>query len=80
MHAAVRLAGLAAFLAAAVGLVLPARSQPEQGRPAVTDAAPRAGVQWFTDLKQGLQEAKRTGWPILFVASAPSCGGIPGNW
>lgn len=39
-----------------------------------------AGIQWFGTLKRGLQEAQRTGRPILFLAAAPHCGGIPGIW
>jgi len=38
------------------------------------------GIQWFTRLKDGLAEARRTGRPILFVSAAPSCGGVPGTW
>ncbi len=56
---------------------LPARP-PASGRPAVALSPP--GIQWFTELKEGLAEAARTGRPILFVSAAPSCGGIPGNW
>lgn len=38
------------------------------------------GVQWFTRLKDGLAEARRTGKPILYLSAAPSCGGVPGLW
>lgn len=53
-------------------------SSPAPVMPAVAVRPP--GIQWFTELKQGLGEAARTGRPILFVSAAPSCGGIPGNW
>jgi len=38
------------------------------------------GIQWFGTLERGLAEARRTGQPILFVAAAPHCGGVPGIW
>jgi hypothetical protein len=44
------------------------------------EAAAGGGIQWFTRLKDGLAEAKRTGRPILFLSAAPSCGGVPGVW
>ena len=43
-------------------------------------AAVPAGVHWFTDLRAGLEEAKRTGRPVMLLAAAPSCGGVPGTW
>ena len=48
--------------------------------PAQKTAASTGGIQWFTRLKDGLAEAKRTGRPILFLSAAPSCGGVPGVW
>lgn len=41
---------------------------------------PSPGVQWFTDIKQGLDEAKRTGMPIMLLSAAPQCSEVPGNW
>jgi ABC-type sugar transport system substrate-binding protein len=63
----------AAFLGA--GLAPAARAQTASKAP-----APAGGIQWFTRLKDGLAEAKRTGKPILFLSAAPSCGGVPGVW
>jgi hypothetical protein len=40
----------------------------------------QGGIQWFGTLDRGLAEAARTGRPILFLAAAPHCGGIPGIW
>lgn len=37
-------------------------------------------IAWYTDLFAGLDEAKRTGKPILLMSAAPSCGGVPGMW
>lgn len=48
--------------------------------PAAREKATGGGIQWFTRLKDGLAEAKRTGKPILFLSAAPSCGGVPGVW
>lgn len=39
-----------------------------------------AGIQWFATWQSGLQEAKRTGKPILLVSGAPHCAGVPGIW
>lgn len=44
------------------------------------DDANDGGIQWFGTLDRGLQEAQRTGRPILFLAAAPHCGGISGIW
>jgi hypothetical protein len=38
------------------------------------------GIAWYGVLQDGLDEAKRSGKPILFVTSAPQCGGVPGMW
>ena len=39
-----------------------------------------AGIQWFSTLRAGLDEAKRTGRPILFMSAAPHCAGVSGVW
>jgi hypothetical protein len=67
----------AAFLGA--GLAPAARAQ-TASKPAAKAPAPAGGIQWFTRLRDGLAEAKRTGKPILFLSAAPSCGGVPGVW
>jgi hypothetical protein len=41
---------------------------------------PAAGIQWFAMLQGGLDEAKRTGKPILLVSAAPHCAGVSGIW
>ena len=38
------------------------------------------GIQWFSTLRSGLDEAKRTGKPILFISAAPHCAGVSGIW
>ncbi len=45
-----------------------------------TSARMTAGIQWFATGESGLREARRTGRPILLVAGAPSCAGVPGVW
>jgi len=57
----------------------PAAAGPSQKAP-VTKPQAGGGVQWFTHLKDGLAEARRTGKPILYLSAAPSCGGAPGVW
>ena len=39
-----------------------------------------AAIPWFATLTRGLEEAKRTGKPILFVSAAPYCAGVSGMW
>ena len=39
-----------------------------------------SGIAWYGVLADGLDEAKRSGKPILFVTAAPQCGGVPGMW
>lgn len=46
----------------------------------VTEEASAGGIQWFATLDRGLEEARRTGKPILFVSAAPHCGGVSGLW
>ena len=36
------------------------------------------GIAWYPKLEDGLAEAKRTNRPILFMAVASQCGGVPG--
>ncbi len=38
------------------------------------------GIAWFGVLEDGLEQAKRTGKPILLVSAAPQCSGVPGMW
>ncbi len=38
------------------------------------------GIQWFSTWQSAKAEAARTGRPILLVAAAPHCAGIPGIW
>ncbi len=37
-----------------------------------------AGIAWYPRLEDGLEEAKRTNRPIIFMAAASQCGGVPG--
>ena len=39
-----------------------------------------SGIAWYGVLQDGLDEAKRTGKPILFITAAAQCGGVPGMW
>ena len=38
------------------------------------------GIAWFGVLQDGMQQAKKTGKPILLVSAAPQCSGVPGMW
>ena len=42
----------------------------------IADSMPLHYKAW----KQALAEARQTYKPILLVAAAPSCGGVPGVW
>ena len=49
--------------------------------PAVAAAAePAPRIAWYGTLSSGLEVAKSTGRPILLVAGAPQCHGVPGVW
>ena len=36
------------------------------------------GIVWYPRLEDGISEAKRMNRPILFMAAASQCGGVPG--
>jgi hypothetical protein len=63
-----------------VAASLPVISRAQSAVASTAEKVPSGGIQWFTRLKDGLAEAKRTGKPILFLSAAPSCGGVPGVW
>jgi len=74
---------LGCTVAAAAALIASCSSSVSRADSAAPPAAKEraaGGIQWFTRLKDGLAEAKRTGKPILFLSAAPSCGGVPGVW
>ncbi len=37
-------------------------------------------IGWIPTWQQALAEARQTYKPILLMAGAPSCGGVPGVW
>ena len=39
-----------------------------------------AGIQWYGTLDGGMEEAKKTGLPILLMSAAPQCHNISGVW
>lgn len=41
-------------------------------------AVGESGVAWYTTWETGLQEAKRSNRPILFMAAATTCSGVSG--
>ena len=53
--------------------VLPAFQPPE-----VEDGD--AKIAWYSTLDAGLEEAKRSNRPILFISGAPQCLGVSGIW
>ena len=56
----------------------------DEGRavgPLETHTAPEsAGIAWFGTWDGALEEAKRTGRPILLMSAAPHCRSVPGVW
>lgn len=38
------------------------------------------GIGWIPTWKQAQAEAARTHKPILLIAAAPQCAGVPGIW
>jgi hypothetical protein len=57
----------------------PDEDQPERPAQGEVKKAP-AGIQWFATWQSGLNEARRTGRPILLVSAAPHCAGVSGIW
>jgi len=55
------------------------RSSPRAG-PTVDWSKVEDRIAWYGTLKLGRAAAKRTRRPILLVAGAPHCGGVPGVW
>jgi len=55
------------------------RDKPNTGEK-LAKSATAGGIQWFATWASGLQEATRTGRPILLVSAAPHCAGVPGIW
>lgn len=40
----------------------------------------QGGIAWFGSWKTGLMAAEASGRPILLIAAAPHCHGVPGIW
>lgn len=38
------------------------------------------GIQWYATWQSGLNQARRTGRPILLIAAAPHCHNVSGIW
>lgn len=47
---------------------------------AASAAKPAPRIAWYGTLSSGLAVAQETGRPILLVAGAPQCHGVPGVW
>ena len=39
-----------------------------------------AGVAWWGTWEGAMEEASRSGKPILLLSAAPQCQGVPGLW
>lgn len=71
---------LAVCLAQSAPAQRPTSSGPSFGGNAPTSKTIGSGIAWFGVLQDGLDEASKTGMPILFVTAAPQCNGVPGMW
>ncbi len=47
---------------------------------AQTSFAADDGIGWMATWEQAIKEARESNKPIMLVAAAPSCGGVPGVW
>ena len=56
-----------------------ARNSPRAG-PTVDWSKVEHRIAWYGTLELGRAAASKTGRPILLVAGAPHCGGVPGVW
>lgn len=52
----------------------PMKTQAARAEPSST------AIGWIPTWDQAIAEARQTGKPILLIAAAPSCGGVPGVW
>jgi hypothetical protein len=71
---------LAACLVQSAPAQRPTSSGPSFGGNAPANKTIGPGIAWYGVLQDGLDEAKKTGRPILFVTAAPQCSGVPGMW
>ena len=81
-----RLIALSAAMAIAAVMSRPVNAQlgsptgPSFGGSVPSSKKVVSGIAWYGVLQDGLDEAKRTGKPILFITAAAQCGGVPGMW
>jgi hypothetical protein len=61
------------FLAALIGLLICSAI----ARPAIAETE---GIGWIPTWRQAIAEASKARKPILLVAAAPQCSGVPGIW
>lgn len=61
------------FNAALLGLLLCSAI----ARPAIAETE---GIGWIPTWRQAIAEASKARKPILLVAAAPQCSGVPGIW
>lgn len=54
--------------------------RPRSGAVDVHQQPAAPGIAWFGVWSDALAEAQRTNRPILLMAAAPSCQGVPGVW
>ena len=73
MRSSLRIASLLALLSS----TLPAE---EKSASAVAGSSPDARIAWFGTWESAKREAGRSQRPILLVAAAPFCHGVPGMW
>ncbi len=82
---------IAAAAALILGVLASGQSSYAKDPPSRGRNGPRAGptvdwskvehrIAWYGTLELGRAAAKKTGRPILLVAGAPHCGGVPGVW
>ncbi|GEM_PF-1060654 len=38
------------------------------------------GIGWIPTWQQAIAEARQTNKPIMLMAGAPACAGVPGTW
>ena len=78
--AAVLILGVLAASHSSFGQDRPSRRNGPRAGPTVDWSKVEHRVAWYGTLQLGRAAAKKTGRPILLVAGAPHCGGVPGVW
>jgi hypothetical protein len=67
--------GLLGGLLATIAIVCQGQPHPDESAKSLP-----SGIAWYGVLTDGITDAKATNRPIMLLAAAPQCAGVPGMW